>query len=141
MTATLAAQVPDGVDRVGLPARLTALAKMVEIGSVRSGPDGFSEDLLADASGLLTRAGQRLMLSSMHTVVSLAGGTGSGKSSLFNRLAGAEFSTVGVTRPVTRQAHACVWGQEGSGAILDWLDVPPRYRFSRASALDSGEDD
>ena len=139
MTATLAAQVPDGVDRVGLPARLTALAKMVEIGSARSGPDGFSEDLLTDATGLLTRAGQRLMLSSMHTVVSLAGGTGSGKSSLFNRLAGAEFSTVGVTRPVTSEAHACVWGVTGSGPLLQWLGVPRRYRYARASALSGGE--
>jgi hypothetical protein len=71
----------------------------------------------------------------------LAGGTGSGKSSLFNRIAGVDFSEVGVTRPVTVQAHACVWGDAGSGAILDWLDVPSRYRYLRASELDRGEDD
>ena len=88
---------------------------------------------------LLARADQRLMLSSRHTVVSLAGGTGSGKSSLFNRLAGADFSTVGVTRPVTREAHACVWGVAGSGPLLEWLSVPRRYRYARASALGSGE--
>jgi len=125
----------------GLSARLMALARMIQIGHARSGRDGFSEKLLADAEDVLARAGARMRLSSSHTVVVLAGGTGSGKSSLFNRLAGADFSTVGVTRPVTRQAHACVWGQAGSGAIMDWLDVPARYRFSRASALDSGEDD
>ena len=50
-----------------------------------------------------------------HTVVALAGGTGSGKSSLFNRLAGADFSPVGVVRPMTRDAYACVWGVEGAG--------------------------
>ena len=88
---------------------------------------------------MLTRAGQRLMLSARHTVVSLAGGTGSGKSSLFNQLAGADFSTVGVTRPVTREAHACVWGVAGSGPLLEWLGVPRRYRYARASALGSGE--
>ena len=82
-----------------------------------------------------------MRLSSSHTVVVLAGGTGSGKSSLFNRLAGADLSTVGVTRPVTKDAHACVWGEVASGAILDWLNVPARYRYLRASALDSGEDD
>ena len=79
------------------------------------------------------------MLSSNHTVVSLAGGTGSGKSSLFNQLAGADFSTVGVTRPVTREAHACVWGVAGSGPLLEWLGVPRRYRYARSSALGSGE--
>ena len=133
---------PSGAEvATDLSARLMALARMIQIGSARSGRDGFSEKLLADAEDVLARAGERMRLSSSHTVVVLAGGTGSGKSSLFNRLVGADLSTVGVTRPVTRDAHACVWGQAGSGAILDWLDVPARYRYSRASALDSGEDD
>ena len=122
-----------------LSARLGALARMVQIGSARSGPDGISRELLDDATALLTRAGQRLQLSSAHTVVALAGGTGSGKSSLFNRLAGADFSTVGVTRPVTRDVHACVWGVSGSGPLLEWLGIPRRYRYARASALDPGE--
>ena len=139
MTVMLSAQVSDSADRAGLSARLTALARLVQIGSVRTGPDGFSQDLLTEASDLLTRAGERLMLSSRHTVVSLAGGTGSGKSSLFNQLAGADFSTVGVTRPVTRDAHACVWGVSGSGPLLEWLGVPRRHRYARASALGSGE--
>jgi GTP-binding protein EngB required for normal cell division len=123
-----------------LSARLSALARLVQIGSARSGTDGVSRDLLDDADVLLARAGQRLRLSSAHTVVALAGGTGSGKSSLFNRLAGADFSTVGVTRPVTRDVHACVWGVEGSGSLLEWLAVPRRYRYARRSALDSGDD-
>ena len=123
-----------------LSARLGALARLVQIGSARSGADGISRDLLDDSDALLARAGQRLRLSSEHTVVALAGGTGSGKSSLFNRLAGADFSTVGVTRPVTREVHACVWGVAGSGSLLEWLGVPRRYRYARASALDSGED-
>src|SRR5215813_8222742 len=139
MTAILPTRLSDGADRAGLSVRLTALARMVEIGAARSGPDGFSAELLSSASDVLARADQRLMLSARHTVVSLAGGTGSGKSSLFNRLAGADFSTVGVTRPVTRDAHACVWGVAGSGPLLEWLRVPRRYRYARASALDSGE--
>jgi GTP-binding protein EngB required for normal cell division len=139
MTATMTARISDAADRAGLPSRLTALARLVQIGWARRGPDGFSEDLLSDASDVLARAGQRLMLSSNHTVVSLAGGTGSGKSSLFNQLAGADFSTVGVTRPVTRAAHACVWGVEGSGPLLEWLGVPRRYRYARSSALGRGE--
>jgi GTP-binding protein EngB required for normal cell division len=89
---------------------------------------------------LLDRAGERLRLSDQHTVVALAGGTGSGKSSLFNRLAGANLSAVGVTRPVTRHPHACVWGAHGSGPLLDWLGVPRRFQYSRSSALDRAED-
>ncbi len=126
-------------ERAGLSARLTALATLVQIGSARRGADGFGEELLADADELLVRAGQRLMLSSEHTVVALAGGTGSGKSSLFNKLSGADFSAVGVTRPVTSEAHACVWGVSGSGPLLEWLAIPRRYRYARSSALDSGE--
>jgi hypothetical protein len=123
-----------------LSARLTALARLVQIGAARGGDGGFSEPLLDDAESLLGRAGERLRLSSAHTVVALAGGTGSGKSSLFNRLAGADFSTVGVTRPVTREPHACVWGVGGSGPLLEWLGVPRRHRYARASALDRGEE-
>ncbi len=139
MTGVPTIQIPDSGDLTGLSARLAALARLVQIGAARTGPDGFGEDLLTAASDALTRAGQRLMLSSRHTVVSLAGGTGSGKSSLFNQLAGADFSTVGVTRPVTRQVHACVWGVSGSGPLLEWLGVPRRHRYARASALGSGE--
>jgi GTP-binding protein EngB required for normal cell division len=125
---------------IGLPARLAALAALIEIGQARSSGGGFSEQVLGDAQALLSRAGERLTLSSVHTVVALAGGTGSGKSSLFNRLAGAEFSTVGVTRPVTKEVHACVWGVAGSGPLLEWFGVPRRCRYARASALDRGED-
>ena len=122
-----------------LPDRLTALARMTQIGLARSGQDGFSERLLLDSEALLGRAGERLRLSADHTVVVLAGGTGSGKSSLFNRLAGADFSPVGVVRPVTREAYACVWGMDGSAPLLDWLGVRDRNRYARSSALGEGE--
>jgi 50S ribosome-binding GTPase len=123
----------------GLSARLMALARMIQIGTARSGRDGFSKKLLGQAEDVLGRAGERMRLSSAHTVVVLAGGTGSGKSSLFNRLAGADFSTVGVTRPVTKDAHACIWDDAGAGALLEWLGVPQRNRYTRASALGGGE--
>jgi GTP-binding protein EngB required for normal cell division len=139
-TGIPAGRVPAGSPGATLSDRLAALTRLVELGSARPGPDGFSEQLLDDAQQLLARAGQRLRLSSAHTVVALAGGTGSGKSSLFNRLAGADFSAVGVTRPVTRDPHACVWGVAGSGPLLEWLGVQRRHRYARASALDRGED-
>ncbi len=128
-----------GLPSAHLPERLAALAALTEIAQERSGPGGFSPDLVAEAEALLARAGERLTLSAAHTVVTLAGGTGSGKSSLFNALAGANFSPSAVTRPATRNAHACVWGMQGAAPLLDWLGVERRYRYARASALDAGE--
>jgi energy-coupling factor transporter ATP-binding protein EcfA2 len=138
-----------------LSRRLDALAELIRIGRTRPGqpgqPDprapgaddgtGFSQALLDDAESVLTRAGERLRLSGNHTVVALGGGTGSGKSSLFNALAGATFSPPGVTRPTTRHVHACVWGMQGAAPLLDWLGVQRRHRYARASVLDSGESD
>jgi energy-coupling factor transporter ATP-binding protein EcfA2 len=124
-----------------LPSRLNALARLVQIGSVRGGPDGFDPDLIEDAVDLLGRAGERLRLSGAHTVVTLAGGTGSGKSSLFNAMAGANYSPVGVIRPTTSEPYACVWGMAGAGPLLDWVGIQLRHRYARASALGQGEED
>jgi GTP-binding protein EngB required for normal cell division len=122
-----------------LPARLASLQELTKIGSARTGSEGFSPELLTEAEALLRRSGERMRMSASHTVVALAGGTGSGKSSLFNALAGANFSPAGVTRPTTKHSHACVWGMEGAGPLLDWLGVQRRHRYARASALDEGE--
>jgi GTP-binding protein EngB required for normal cell division len=136
---TLPSVGPPRMTEKNLSARLDALAEMVRIGRQRQGPDGFAESLLNDSEALLRRAGERLRLSAGHTVVALAGGTGSGKSTLFNALSGASFSPPGVTRPTTRHVHACVWGMQGAAPLLDWLGVQRRHRYARASALDSGE--
>src|SRR5689334_22928678 len=119
--------------------RLNAVARLVQIGSARAGQEGFDPRLLADAEALLAKAGERLRLSSHHTIVVLAGGTGSGKSSLFNQLAGAQYSSAGVLRPATREPHACVWGMDGAGPLLDWLGIEPHRRYARSSALEEGE--
>ncbi|CAM3609262.1 GTPase [Nocardiopsis gilva] len=118
--------------REELITRLDALATIVSIGR-----EDFDPELIARARHLLDHAGARLRLSGDHTVVALAGGTGSGKSSLFNALCGLEFSRVGITRPTTSSAHACVWGNEGADGLLTWLGVPRRCRHSRTSVLDS----
>jgi GTP-binding protein EngB required for normal cell division len=120
-----------------LSARLTSLTELTKIGFART--DGFSTELLTEAELLLRRSGERMQMSASHTVVALAGGTGSGKSTLFNALSGASFSPAGVTRPTTKHSHACVWGMEGAGPLLDWLGVQRRHRYARASALDDGE--
>lgn len=98
------------------------------------------EHLLADAREVSVHASERLSLSGAHTVVALAGATGSGKSSLFNAMARMEISPVGVRRPLTTRPFACVWGAAGAGPLLDWLDIPRDRRFQRESALD-GEDE
>jgi len=131
---------PGGGRGGDLSGRLTALARVIQIGSARAGPDGFSLPLLAEAEQLVSRAGERLRMSANHTVAVLAGGTGSGKSSLFNQLAGADFSAVGVIRPFTKDPHACVWGMDGAAALLEWLRIPPRNRYARSSALGEGEE-
>jgi GTP-binding protein EngB required for normal cell division len=111
--------------------RLTVLDRLVELGSGRVEPG-----LLTDAAELLGRAGDRLLLSGEHTIVALAGGTGSGKSSLFNAVSGLELSPTGLRRPMTSSTHACVWGLDGATPLLDWLDIDKRHRYARASALD-----
>ena len=128
-----------GLPSASLPARLASLTELTRIGSIRTGSEGFSPELLAEAETLLRRSGERMRMSASHTVVALAGGTGSGKSSLFNALAGASFSPAGVMRPTTKHSHACVWGMEGAAPLLDWLSVQRRHRYARASALDEGE--
>jgi energy-coupling factor transporter ATP-binding protein EcfA2 len=119
-------------------ARLASLTELAKIG-FRARTDGFSTELLTEAELLLRRSGERMRMSASHTVVALAGGTGSGKSTLFNALSGANFSPAGVTRPTTKHSHACVWGMEGAAPLLDWLGVQRRHRYARASALDEGE--
>ncbi|HET7799601.1 MAG TPA: GTPase, partial [Humibacillus xanthopallidus] len=47
------------------------------------------------------KAGERGGIAGDHTVVALAGATGSGKSSLFNALVGADIATIGARRPTT----------------------------------------
>ncbi|MQA24768.1 MAG: ABC transporter [Micromonosporaceae bacterium] len=93
-------------------------------------------DRLTTARAVVDRAGERLRLSRDHTVVALAGATGSGKSSLFNALSGLELSRVGYRRPTTAAAHACVWNPTGAAELLDWLGIPKRHQVARESVLD-----
>ena len=99
--------------------------------------DRFDPALQERARGEITRTRVRADLGSAHTVVALAGSTGSGKSSLFNAVAGFTISTVGVRRPTTAHPVACVWGG-GADPLLDWLQVPSRHRTVHDSELAGG---
>jgi GTP-binding protein EngB required for normal cell division len=123
-------------DADALIARLTAVQRFV-----RAADGHVPDDRLVAAHTMLERAGDRLALSRDHTVVALAGATGSGKSSLFNTLAKLYLSPVGARRPTTGMAYALVWGSPGgASALLDWVGVLPRHRLARESALD-GDDE
>jgi len=99
---------------------------------------GRLDDALVDeAAAVAERAGARLRLSGDHTVVALAGATGSGKSSTFNAVTGLELAAIGVRRPTTSWTMACAWGAEGAGELLDWLGVPKRHQVMRDSMLDT----
>lgn len=99
--------------------------------------DHLPDSRLVAARTVVERAGARLARSRDHTVVALAGATGSGKSSLFNALIGHNLSSVGIRRPTTGVTHACVFGQlSGATELLDWIGVPPRHRYVLESDRD-----
>ena len=97
----------------------------------------LDDEVVERAAAVVERGTSRLRLSAHHTVVGIAGATGSGKSSTFNALTGLELSAVGVRRPTTSWATACVWGSEGAAELLEWLGIPPRHQTTRDSMLDT----
>ncbi|MDO8151794.1 GTP-binding protein [Isoptericola sp. b408] len=78
---------------------------------------------------------QRLDLGVDHTVVALAGGTGSGKSSLFNKISRLSFADVGVKRPTTARVTACSWSDEAD-PLLDWVGVDRERRITHSEVLE-----
>ncbi|MEJ5945230.1 GTPase [Pseudokineococcus basanitobsidens] len=122
------------VDGRALVERVGALRAAVDAGGGR-----LETDAVAAAEPVLRRAEERLGLGTGRTVVALAGATGSGKSSLFNALAGLPLAQTGARRPTTASPTACVWGPEPAEELLDWLEVPRRHRSDRESALDAGD--
>jgi GTPase Era involved in 16S rRNA processing len=112
--------------------RIDGLAAAVDAAGGRLG-----EDVVGEAQSIVERAQGRLKLSADHTVVGIAGATGSGKSSTFNALTGLELSAVGVRRPTTSWATACVWGTQGAQELLEWLGIPDRHQTTRDSMLDT----
>lgn len=101
--------------------RLDALDQLIELGQ-----DHLPSAVTDECVVLARRSHDRLRHGTAHTVVAIAGSTGSGKSSLMNAIVGAEVSTTGVRRPTTAQTHAVIWGG-GADALLDWLAVQHRH--------------
>ena len=120
-------------ERLAALQRATVLAEKVHQGAGGGHPE--LQSAIETACGATTRAQERVELSAEHTVVALAGATGSGKSSLLNALAGAEVATVGARRPTTAQALAVLChgsGAEDPSELLDWLGVIRRTEVPHA---------
>ncbi|MFB6987802.1 GTPase [Streptomyces sp. NPDC056178] len=113
------AYVPSGGP---LGPRLDALRELVGLSRAR-----LDRATLVEAGRVLDEAAARRRLSSRHTVVAIAGATGSGKSTLFNSLAGAQISETGLRRPTTAAPIACSW-TDGAAGLLDRLAIPGRLR-------------
>ena len=117
----------------GLADRVRALAEAAEACAGR-----VDDEVVAEARRVTQQVDQRLALSGSATVVALAGATGSGKSSLFNAVSGAELAQVGVRRPTTSEPLAVTWGDEPTEDLLDWLQVSRRHALTAAGTPSGG---
>lgn len=115
------------MSRLDLGDRTTALET-----AVRAAEGRIEPALLDEARAVATRARERGGLSAEHTVVALAGATGSGKSSVLNAVAGVAVAQPGVRRPTTSHPMAAVWGA-GADPLLDWLEVGRRHQVGAPS--------
>ena len=94
----------------------------------------------AEALGIDVEAARRVLLDAEtrlgfpgdRAVVALVGGTGVGKSTLLNAIAGRDVSAASVRRPTTSAPVAWLPGgdddNDGLGPVLDWLNVPAAAR-------------
>ncbi|MFJ4921993.1 GTPase [Streptomyces sp. NPDC088725] len=117
-----------------LRVRLDALGELVGLSRTR-----LEGTILAEAGRVLDEASARQRLSSHHTVVAIAGATGSGKSTLFNALAEVPISETGLRRPTTSAPIACSWS-DGAAGLLDRLAIPGRLRRRPLAGGDGDEE-
>ncbi|MEU8650218.1 YfjP family GTPase [Streptomyces sp. NPDC048737] len=114
-----------------LRSRLDALRELVGLSRAR-----LDNRTLSEAGRVLDEAAARRRLSGQHTVVAIAGATGSGKSQLFNALAGVTISETGVRRPTTAAPIACSWS-DGAATLIDRLGIPGRLRRRPVQSADA----
>lgn len=112
--------------------RLTQLQQ-----AVAAGGEYFSPAIADRAKADLRLAYERMSVGDGFVVTALIGGTGSGKSTLFNRLTSLHFAEVSEIRPTTNEIMACTWGGDSS-ELLDVLAVSPHNRIQHESLLTIG---
>ena len=102
--------------------------------AISYGEGRVPETVLLDAAETLERLSQRRELSTEHTVIGFFGATGSGKSTLFNAIAGQNIALSAPTRPTTSTVQAAIWEAEDSEELLDWLGIDKRV-YPQTQAL------
>jgi GTP-binding protein EngB required for normal cell division len=95
--------------------------------ALESGAGCLPERGVYRAEVAIMKAAARTSIVGGHTVVALAGATGSGKSSLFNDLTAADIAPIGARRPTSSTPIAAIWGRESASSLLDWLKVGARH--------------
>jgi GTP-binding protein EngB required for normal cell division len=103
-----------------------------------AGADELDPAAVAMARRVVDKAVGRSGIAGDHTVVALAGATGSGKSSLFNALVGADVATIGARRPTTASPTAAIWGDADASELLDWLGIAARHGVNPETGAESG---
>ncbi|MDF2508749.1 MAG: hypothetical protein K0Q52_2608 [Microbacterium sp.] len=115
-------------------ARTTLSQRAADLRDAVDAAEGrITDEVIAGARLALQRSGERSQLSAEHTVVALAGATGTGKSTLFNLLTGADLARTSQQRPTTAFPLAAIAESSdiaaGSAALLDWLGVNERHEL------------
>lgn len=122
-----------------------AALEALELAIARS--EGLVSDLhLSEAVAVADRARARRGFLGETLVLALAGGTGSGKSSLLNAVAGRRIATTGVLRPTTDRALAWLPASPDRALVdlLDRLEVEERIEheaFGRLALIDLPDHD
>lgn len=107
--------------------------------AISYGEGRVPETVLLAAAETLERLSQRRELSTEHTVIGFFGATGSGKSTLFNAIAGQNIALSAPTRPTTSTVQAAIWEAEGSEELLDWLGIDKRVYPQTQALATEGE--
>ena len=118
--------------RIATDSSLQVLAEGIDLATGRQEPAR-----VRTAEDVLRRSRERLARGPEQVVVALGGGTGSGKSSVSNALAGTELSKVGPVRPTTDRALLWSVGPVDP-ELVDWLGVMDRQVRSPSERLPEG---
>lgn len=113
--------------------------------------EDLSPEKMAATKAVMQRVSTRDSLDPFSVIVALVGATGSGKSSIFNAVAGAQLAATDVIRPTTRLPLAALapsdkddaatpGEREGAdiGALLDWAGVTQRVEIPEPGRLPAG---
>jgi GTP-binding protein EngB required for normal cell division len=117
-----------------LASRAKALGDALEHGG-----DELGRDAASSGRRVVEKVQERTTIAGDHTVVAFAGATGSGKSSLFNALVGADVATIGARRPTTSRPTAAVFGGDDATGLLDWLEIAARHVVADPAGPSAGD--